>query len=151
MDSNEGPTKHEHNSKLLPKNPLEHHETIIEKHAKEGWTRHFRRQVRMPKVPPEPKVRQVRRHLRRPKLPDRGETHPCSAALSAAKTPRQRRKSPFGGRGSAAECCLHNGVRRPKLLRLPNLISAERAETRLTHAQMPPNLSIKHTTHPKHA
>ena len=98
VDSNEGPNIREHNSKLFPKNPLKHHRIIIEKHARKGWTGHFRRQVRRPKVPPEPKVRQVRRHLRRPKLPDRGETHACSAAPSAAETPKQRRKSPFGGK-----------------------------------------------------
>ena len=141
VDSNEGPNKHEHNSKLLPKNPLKHHETIIEKHAREGWTGHFRRQVRRPKVPPEPKVRQVRRHLRRPKLPDRGETHACSAAPSAAESPRQRRKSPFGGKlrqPKAASTSMFGGR---KFLRLPNLVSPLVAETQLFYAHLPPKLT----------
>ena len=101
MDSNEGPNIHEHNSKLFPKNPLKHHGIIIEKHARKGWTGHFRRQVRRPKVPPEPKVRQVRRHLRRPNLPDRSESLLSGASFGSRMLPPQggsAAETPFGGR-----------------------------------------------------
>ena len=141
MDSNEGPNIHEHNSKLFPKNPLKHHGIIIEKHARKGWTGHFRRQVRRPKVPPEPKVRQVRRHLRRPKLPDRGETHACSAAPSAAESPRQRRKSLFGGNFGSRKACLPSHVRRPKVPSAAEPGFCQRAETWLPYEFVPPKLT----------
>ncbi|KAG8645322.1 hypothetical protein MANES_10G054551v8 [Manihot esculenta] len=55
----------------------------------------------------ETKLMHVRRHFRRPKLPDRDES-----LLSGAG---------FGSR----KACLPSHVRRPKVLRLPNLVSAK--------------------------
>ncbi|KAG8661850.1 hypothetical protein MANES_01G050450v8 [Manihot esculenta] len=97
------------------------------KHSRKGWTGHFRR------------------HLRRPKVPDRDESQAGLAAPSAAELSLQRRKSgTFGSRTlpSAAESLLSSQnptfggkVRRPipassgrfggrNHLRRPNLSSS---------------------------
>ena len=57
--------------------------------------------------------------------PSRAETQAGSAAPSAAESPRQRRKSLFGGNFGSRKACLPSHVRRPKVLRLPNLVSAK--------------------------
>ena len=121
----------------------------MQKHVKEGWTGHFRRQVRRPKVPPEPKVRQVRRHLRRPKLPDRDETHACSAAPSAAESPRQRRKSLFGGNFGSRMLPPQRGFGGRKSLRRPNLSFSRRAETQLLYAHFASQAQIMQKTSSK--
>ena len=66
----------------------------MEKWAKEGWTGHFRR------------------HFRRPKVSSRDETHALSAAelpLSAAESPFLTQKPSFRGQGLAAETASTRG------------------------------------------
>ena len=66
----------------------------------------------------EAKLMHVRRHFRRPKLPDRDESLLSGASFGC-------RKSPFGGKLRQPKGCLPSHVRRPKVLRLPNLVSAK--------------------------
>ena len=74
----------------------------------------------------ETKLMHVRRHFRRPKLPDRDES-----LLSGAG---------FGSR----KACLPSHVRRPKILRLPNLVSAKGQKLGSSCLQCLPNFINMH-------
>ncbi|KAG8633945.1 hypothetical protein MANES_18G143701v8 [Manihot esculenta] len=113
------------------------------KQTKEGWTGHLRR----PNAPTDPKVRHFRRQVRRPKVSSRDE----SQALSAAESPFQSRKSIFGGKVWRPKIASTGRFGSRNHLRRPNLDSPARQNPFPPHAIRLQNLSPSHPTLPKYA
>ena len=123
----------EHNSKNIPQKPPK---TPQNNHAKTCKGRQNRAGLAAPSAA---------------ESPSRAETQAGSAAPSAVESPRQRRKSLFGGTFGSRKACLPSHVRRPKVLRLPNLVSARGQKLGSLCTKTSPSHSNMHITHSNHA